>query len=1251
MRLFLLLLLAPGLYAQTLGQFRIVDFSARPSVTVQSYDGATVTVTTSTPHGLSTGTAVYIYRPINYATDASEPGGLGNHGNRGRGYFIVTATGSTTFKLASEMYSGATAGIGNGVAAGDKIVPLTTYYLRQGPRVWLDGPVNKGAWSNSTAYKPLEMVSAPDGNSYEAIAGNSGQQPPNATYWKQIDPARAGPGTFTASVRDTSATGRANANNYAFTKAKGLVSTYWGGVHTYDYSNQLFFNGAFGAMAAWLWLATDSSTYLNQAQYLYSRAEDLASGSPACNEDPGQANCGNRGNRYDVDNSRVQTQIWAGGLSVLYETLSTAQKSALADRLLNDLDVSHNGIDSGDCVNDGFIGSNLGIMTVQKQVGTVAGGGLSALAGLQPGSVVLRIFPGTTANWQIVGRVKSIDSDTQITFETGQGLGQIASQTSPFTTDIQNNGQYWWYTHPFGYQGQKTCGVIWFEKHHGSSPRMIPGQESAYGTEYKNLVNMDDSPRQNKSIVALSAYIHVALLLGDSDIRAVRLGEQAINYYMTQTMAQEQKSRFSGFNGHGTQYGVDRVDTSAAGIAWVLKNSLTVTPPGILTGNYLKSIIGAYQYSVLLGKPLFVQPWTTGYWWGTGTLTSERLMDWGPPMMFTALLYPNDPLAPVAWDYLHNRRGDYGNGSMEGGWGSQFFASYAFPLYDPGATQTPATGLPLQRGLFGTDIDECIASGLYCRPDTGEAVAFSQTGWTSTDTQVEIRGGAALPTWDDDNYGEAGSFTIAQNNGTNTSFLLGGNGIGVSGLGSASSPSSGMYDGNSIMIWNDANHDLVDRQGSSYQFARMDRWAGNPTTGVADNSYAYARINYTPKVREASSGYSPASAVQKSFFLPGAGATNVTREVMHLKSGVNLPNYVVTYDSVQVGTPNQLRAYWHLESVTTSAVRHPEWVTFNNAAKSATLTVPGSGRLNLKALAVAGSSNPTVALQADNYAPASGWIMQGTTLKGGSWSGGVATVTMSANPFGAYALPTDGSASITISGATPGGYNGTWPVTGYNTAGPTVSFALASDPGPWASGGAVTYPAWCSYPTPFNPSGTCVGNYYREASGAIPGAVFPGTYRLESCASTDGRACDNQTNGEWLTVFQPSTDESGVMPALDQPSCTASGGNCTALEIQDASYPKVAAFARQGALVTSMSFATTHSGKAQYVVSGLAPGSYDVKVNGSRVASAVVSGGDTTLSFSSTSGAVSIGGSNGPALPPSVMIGGGSSLGGQAVVR
>jgi hypothetical protein len=51
---------------QNLGEFRIVDFSAKTPAVVASVSNG-IGIVTKTPHGLTTGAAVYIYKPLTLA--------------------------------------------------------------------------------------------------------------------------------------------------------------------------------------------------------------------------------------------------------------------------------------------------------------------------------------------------------------------------------------------------------------------------------------------------------------------------------------------------------------------------------------------------------------------------------------------------------------------------------------------------------------------------------------------------------------------------------------------------------------------------------------------------------------------------------------------------------------------------------------------------------------------------------------------------------------------------------------------------------------------------------------------------------------------------------------------------------------------------------------------------------------------------------------------------------------------------------
>jgi len=163
---------------------------------------------------------------------------------------------------------------------------------------------------------------------------------------------------------------------------------------------------------------------------------------------------------------------------------------------------------------------------------------------------------------------------------------------------------------------------------------------------------------------------------------------------------------------------------------------------------------------------------------------------------------------------------------------------------------------------------------------------------------------------------------------------------------------------------------------------------------------------------------------------------------------------------------------------------------------------------------------------------------------------------------------------------------------------------------------------------------TAVGNFLASSFLPVAGSntiamiatgVTGVTNRNYLCPSTTGATCNNSaTSFEVAVVHKPSTNPSDSMPTVSQPTCTGTGGNCTVVDIQDSSYPKVAVFARQGALLTAASFASTHAGTAQYLIAGLEPSfSYAVTLNGATIAGSpfTVAAGDDTLYFEGSSGA------------------------------
>lgn len=1208
-------------YSQTLGQLRLVDFSAKTASTVSNVVGTVnPIITTTSPHGLSSGTPVFIWQPWDYATDQAAYHGdfSGVAGNRGRGYFIVTVVDGTHFTLASEMYSGITNLSSYTIAIGDKAIPLTTYFVRQGPKLWLDGPINRGVWDNLTTYRAHELVTS-GGTSYMSIAdGNLNNVPPNASWWVTINPALIGPGTFTASLRNTGVTGKANATaNPAYSALNTQFPLAWTpSVNVYDYSPS-WGPGRWDHAGGLVWMMNGSTNGYNSALRIATQTEDLAFGSLGCA--PALGKCGRNGGADPIDFIALAAWAWSGSMSMIYDTLNASQKSHMLDALLNGNDVNHNGWETvGNACS--YMQMNNGSATAATGANyTITGAGFSSLVGLAPGSIIHADTPAGARD--AICRVQSVDSDSQITCQlgfipgnafvgvggtsnstvsvgTGSKVFTIATGSVPTTpgatvwVEAGNNRQTimqgtvtslvgntytvnitnviggaasdtlwyiggpvsyatWWYTHPFGFGGAKDCGLLWVTASYPSTPQTIPGQEINYSSDYGNPSGTKDaSPQNNRDYAHDVPGIAIGLLTANDDLRGVRVAEQYLNYYITQHLAQDAKSRQASLSGHGTQYGPGRVELVEAMIATYLNNSLTSVPPGVLTGNYLKNIMRSYQYAWWNGIPTLDQPWESGYgatYNVSGPPSGNQLLNIGPAMAMLANLYPADTYAGITWDYFKNRRGDFGNNAI-GGWQAIETYKYLAAFYDPSATTTPITGQPYEMPLNVSDIDECISAGFYCRADSNRSMMFSTTGWGTNDTQVLIEGQSATPAKIEDNYGTGGNFTILQNNGQHVEALLGGRGAGplASGVFQGEfEQHSGLYLGNSLSFWDSTNLDNWNHVGVDYQFAAMQR------VSQANNNYSYAMINFVPSIRQSTTNYAPGSAIIGSFY--SVQPSRAERQIVHVKSGSGASNYVVVYDDLAIATPKQLRSYWQYAIATNpfvggttiydinNPVRHTDYITTYDAVNKKVVLTKASNRLTSQFFTVAGSVNPGIAMVRDDFSEA------------------------------------------------------------------------------WCTGGQPTY----------NPSNSCVGNYSLPVD-SPPAAAFTGTYRVNVCASNDSTTCSTTTSGEWLSVHKPSTSTTDVMPTISQPICNGTGGNCTAVQIADSVTPQVVGISRQGALLTAMSMTTTHSGTARYTIAGVTGGHFTILRNGSVISSADVVDGDNSFSFTSLAGNISVGG--GPVL-------------------
>ena len=149
-----------------------------------------------------------------------------------------------------------------------------------------------------------------------------------------------------------------------------------------------------------------------------------------------------------------------------------------------------------------------------------------------------------------------------------------------------------------------------------------------------------------------------------------------------------------------------------------------------------------------------------------------------------------------------------------------------------------------------------------------------------------------------------------------------------------------------------------------------------------------------------------------------------------------------------------------------------------------------------------------------------------------------------------------------------------------------------------------------------------VYTYVQNADGSYAGGNGC-SFRVSICASVTGSGCD-KSNGEaeFMVVHEPVAGTGSTLPTMELLSAIDSGHR--GVEI-DGTSPKVAIFPRSGTTYNAAVFTTAHSGSAQYLVTGLTAGIYTVTVSGKPVVSGVmVTSGDNSLYFESTSGVVSV---------------------------
>jgi hypothetical protein len=131
------------------------------------------------------------------------------------------------------------------------------------------------------------------------------------------------------------------------------------------------------------------------------------------------------------------------------------------------------------------------------------------------------------------------------------------------------------------------------------------------------------------------------------------------------------------------------------------------------------------------------------------------------------------------------------------------------------------------------------------------------------------------------------------------------------------------------------------------------------------------------------------------------------------------------------------------------------------------------------------------------------------------------------------------------------------------------------------------------------------------------------TYAFQEylCASADGATCANASAAEFLIVHKPAASAGDTMPTVAALGTIDS--DYVGVQIEGEA-PSVAVFPKAGASQTSTSFTSTHAGTAQYVVTGLEAGIYDVVRGVTTIVDDQTLDANGTIGFESVAGAFAI---------------------------
>jgi hypothetical protein len=745
----------------------------------------------------------------------------------------------------------------------------------------------------------------------------------------------------------------------------------------------------------------DPNGYLAFAINALNHAEDIASSSFACDQISRAGNCGRTA--YDVFNPMLFNQIWT--IYTLVRSQMTSEEiTTFVNKMLNDNSTANNGIGGSEsspttsCTVQTFT-AGTGYISVAGNV--VTGTGTSFTTQLAVGDVIFGGTGGARGETYSVGSVYQIVSDTKVILTTN---------------NLNAAGGAWSFTGPWA---PGDCGLLWLQKHHGSFPRITPGQSSACNADYPTSGCNVPADDENITSMALSFAIRMGLALADDDTRAGTLLTNAFNYYYAY-MYPKCKQGWDGFNQGGNQYGVGTWGETVPEIAVAVRNSVSGgagSAIDLTSGYYLSRYAPLMYYGAQAGTTYTGgSPLEQSMVWGDGTnATNARAMH-NLRAAFTACYITGGPTGTPTPDcqgfnyYLRTLRGDYNGGGWGENGGSYAWQFYMFYNYN-GAAATPGTqyvfkdndityaqcaatftGLANVPSAPGsTNVDPCTANQYW-------GGMFSLSDWTTHATQLLVKSGWDMNGQDHTTNLQQGGFHILKN----ATYLLAGDGGNADGYWNYGPTLENMIDLNGT-FQNGTFQQATGGNANGYygQYVPIIRWTSTDPTGDTSSRYAYEMLDL----------YNGGNGLYGA----PSHATRVQRQIVHFKKSGG-QDYIVTWDDIALSSAIAIgpKAYFHYYL---NRVPPATAISYNGADYTVSNLQKSRGALlNSKFIPTAGAN--TAALVIDN--------------PNGRYKGG------SGSTYRAYMCPSTDGTTINNS-ATSGEWAGVFqPINGTNGSMPTI---------------------------------------------------------------------------------------------------------------------------------------------------------------------------------------------------------------------